>query len=156
MAAVSATQQNQVDRPVEICFAYVDDWRNVGDWLVGVEEFRPVGEQEQGLGAVFDAVVHAGVRIKSRLRVTDYVEQRLIQFDSVKGIKVRNRWNFEPIDDERTLITAESEVHPPFGPAGFAMAKVLEPAVKRVMERSAVHLKECLEASGHPPGGGHG
>lgn len=144
--AITATQQSQVDRPVEACFAYVDDWRNVADWLVGVERFEPVGDKDQGLGSVFDVVVHAGVRVKTRLEVTDYVERRLMQFDSVKGLKVRNRWNFEPLDGGRTLVTAESEVHPPFGPAGKAMAKALEPAIKRIMQRSATHLKERIEA----------
>jgi uncharacterized membrane protein len=144
--ALKAAQQTEVEMPLETCFDYVDDWRNVSDWLVGVEKFTPVGDRDQGLGSVFDVVVHAGVKVRTRLEVTDYVERRLIQFDSVKGLKVRNRWNFEPLDDRRTLVTAESEVHPPFGPAGRAMAKVLEPAIKKVMEHSAARLKDRIEA----------
>ena len=144
--AVTATQQSMVERPVETAFAYVDDWRNVADWLVGVETFTPVGERDQGLGSVFDVVVHAGVKVRTRLEVTDYVERRLIEFASVQGFKVRNRWNFEPVDDGRTLITAQTELHPPFGPAGKAMAKVLQPAVSKVMERSASRLKGRIEA----------
>jgi uncharacterized membrane protein len=134
-----------VDSPVEACFEYVDDWRNVSDWLVGVETFTPAGDREQGLGSVFDVVIHAGVKVKTRLEVTDYVERRLIEFESVQGFKVRNRWNFEPIDDARTLITAETELHPPFGPAGKAMAKVMEPAVRKIMERSATRLRGRIE-----------
>lgn len=144
--ALTAAQQTEVDRPVETCFGYVDTWRNVSDWLVGVETFTPVGQQDQGLGAEFDVVVHAGIRVKTRLRVTDYVEHRLIEFESVKGFKVRNRWNFEPLDARRTLMTAETELHPPLGPAGRAMVKVMEPAINKIMERSSARLKERIEA----------
>lgn len=145
--AVTAREQTQLDKPVEACFGYVDDWRNVADWLVGVETFTPVGDQDQGLGAVFDVVVHAGIKVKTRLQVTDYVERRLIEFESVKGFKVRNRWNFERLDEERTLITAETELHPPLGPAGKAMAKVLEPAMRKIMERSSSRLKARIESA---------
>lgn len=144
--ALTAAQQTQVEKPVEACFGYVDDWHNVADWLVGVETFTPVGDKEQGLGAEFDVVVHAGIKVKTRLRVTDHVEQRLIEFVSVKGLKVRNRWNFERLDENSTLITAETEVHPPLGPAGKAMGKVLEPTIKKLMERSSARLKAHIEA----------
>ena len=144
---ISATQQQTCEAPLEKAFAYVDDWRNVPDWLVGVETFTPVGDLDQGLGSVFDVVVHAGVRVRTRLKVTDYVERRLIEFESVKGFKVRNRWNFEPIADDRTLITAETTLHPPFGPAGKAMVKVLEPAVGKIMQRSASRLREHIEGA---------
>ena len=77
----------------------------------------------------------------------DYVEGRLIQFDSVKGFKVRNRWDFAPVDAGSTLITAQTELFPPFGPAGRAMAKVIEPAMGKIMERSSSRLKGRIEAS---------
>ena len=144
--ALTAAQQTQVDRPVEACFDYVDTWRNVSDWLVGVETFTPVGQQDQGLGAEFDVVVHAGIKVKTRLKVTDYVEHRLIEFESVKGFKVRNRWNFEPLDEDRTILTAETELHPPLGPAGRAMVKVMEPAINKIMERSSTRLKARIES----------
>lgn len=145
--ALTATQQTEVERRVDACFEYIDDWRNVPDWLVGVEQFTPAGDKDQGLGSVFDVVVHAGVRVRTRLAVTDYVERRLIGFESVQGFKVRNRWTFEPVADGRTLITAETVLHPPFGPAGTVMAKVLEPAVDKIMQRSASRLRQCIEGA---------
>lgn len=144
---LSRTQETQVESALEDAWSYVDDWRNVGDWLVGVERFAPVGDQDQGLGSVFDVVVNAGIKVKTRIEVTDYAEGRLIQFDSVKGFKLRNRWRFTPVDDGTTLITAETELFPPFGPAGKAMAKVLEPAMGKIMERSSARLKGRIEAS---------
>ena len=145
--AITASQSTQVDRPLDTCFDYVDDWRNVPDYLVGVERFSPVGDKDQGLGSVFDVVVHAGVKIKTRLEVTDYVQRRLIEFESVKGFQVRARWHFEPVGDDGTLITCETTLHPPFGPAGKAMAKVLEPAIGRIVQRSATQLRERIESA---------
>ncbi len=143
---VTVTRRTRVEVPVETAFAYVDDWHNAADWLVGVETFTPVGEQEQGLGAVFDVVAHAGIHVKTRLEVTDHVERRLIEFASVRGFKAHNRWHFEPLGEHATLITTEIELHPPLGPAGKVMAKVMEPAVAKVVDRSAARLKEQIEA----------
>ncbi len=145
--ALSGKQETLVERPADLAWTYIDDWRNVTDWLIGVERFAPVGEKDQGLGSVFDVVVNAGVKIKTRIEVTDYVDGRLIQFDSIKGFKVRNCWSFRPLDETTTLITADTELFPPFGPAGKAMAKVLEPAMNKIMERSSSRLKGRIESA---------
>lgn len=133
--------------PLETAFAYVADYRNVPHWLFGVHGFDPVGEQTYGLGSVFDADVHLGLRLKSRIRVDDWAENRMISFDTVKGFKVQSTWTFEALDATSTAITAEVTYHLPFGPAGKAMGKVIEPAVKQAVSRSADQLRERIEAS---------
>ena len=93
---LSRTQETEVESALETAWSYVDDWRNVGGLAGGGGDVRARGDQDQGLGSVFDVVVNAGIRVKTRIEVTDYDEGRLIEFDSVKGFKVRNRWRFDP------------------------------------------------------------
>jgi uncharacterized membrane protein len=135
------------EAPCDAAFAYVADYRNVPHWLFGIHEFTPVGDRDYGLGSVFDASVHLGLRLHSRIEVDEFVEDRLIAFDSVKGFKVRSRWNFEPVAPGRTTITAQVTYALPFGPAGRAMGKVVEPAVKQAVAHSSDELTARIEAA---------
>ena len=132
--------------PLAIAFEYVDDYRNVPQWLFGIHEFTPVGPRDRGLDAVFDVSVHLGVHVKTRIKVTDYVEQRVIEFDSIKGFKVRSRWTFEAVDENTTMVTAEVTFNLPFGPAGKAMGKVMEPMVTKAVQHSSHELVRRVEA----------
>lgn len=135
------------EAPIEVAFAYVGDRRNVPDWLFGVREFSPVGEQDHGLGAVFDTDVKVGVNVRTRLEVTEWVENRLITLDAVSGVKVRARWHFEPVDAEHTRVTGEITVHLPFGPAGKAMGRVMRPALAHAVKQTTKDLKAGIEAT---------
>jgi uncharacterized membrane protein len=143
--AIDIVTTTQCDVPLEAVFAYVDDYRNVPDWLFGIERFEPVGDVDQGLGAVFDAVMHVGKTLRSRIEVVDWAHNRLIAFDSVKGFANSSRWTFEPAGKDRTVVTAELSYALPFGPAGKAVGRVIEPFVKQTATRSSTALKEQVE-----------
>jgi hypothetical protein len=53
--------------PLEVAFAYTADYRNVPDWLYGISKFEPVGENDYGLGAVFDGSMNLGATLNSRI-----------------------------------------------------------------------------------------
>ncbi len=135
----------QCRAPRDVAFAYVADYRNVGEWLFGISKFEPVGEQSYGLGSVFDASVHLGVHIHTRIAVDDFVEHELISFDSVKGFKVKSLWRFTAESPETTLITADISYTLPFGPAGKAMGKIMEPFVKTAVTHSSEALARHVE-----------
>ena len=126
-------------------FAYLDDHRNVPEWMFGVERFEPVGDRDHGLGAVFDVVVHVGLPIRTRLEVTGWEQDRLVEFESVSGFRTDSQWTFEALDEGTTLITSRVTYHLPFGPAGRVMGKVMEPAVGKVVDRSSVALVRHVE-----------
>ncbi len=143
--SIEIVKTTACEAPLDVVFDYVADYRNVPDWLFGVETFEPVGDVDHGLGAVFDAAMHLGMTLKSRIEVNAWVDSRLIGFDSIKGFKNSSRWNFERTGDTSTLITAEVSYSLPFGPAGKAMGKVIEPFVKRAVAHSSAQLKEQVE-----------
>jgi uncharacterized membrane protein len=143
--AIDIVKTTECGAPLEVVFAYVADYRNVPDWLFGVQSFEPVGEVDHGLGAVFDGAMHLGVTLRSRIEVNAWEDDRLIGFDSVKGFKNSSRWTFERLGDGGTRIIAEVSYSLPFGPAGKALGKVIEPFVKQAVAHSSQHLKEQVE-----------
>jgi uncharacterized membrane protein len=142
--SIDIVKTTDCEAPLDVVFAYVADYRNVPDWLFGVQTFEPVGDIDHGLGAVFDGAMHLGVTLKSRIEVNEWADDQLIGFDSVKGFKNSSRWSFEPRGDG-TRITAEVSYSLPFGPAGKALGKVMEPFVKQAVAHSSAHLKEQVE-----------
>ncbi len=131
--------------PVESAFAYVADYRNVPDWLFGIHRFEPVGDQDYGLGAVFDAEVHLGAHLHTRIRVEEWADNELIGFDSIDGVKVESTWRFEALDDESSAVTGEVTLTLPFGPAGRLMNRAIQPAVRRAVEQTAERLATRIE-----------
>lgn len=131
--------------PVEVAFDYVADYRNISDWLFGVEKFEPVGDQGYGKGSLFDVTVHLGVRLHTRIRAVEWEEQRLIGMESVQGVKVRSRFSFEPDGPDRTTVTAKVSYDLPFGPAGAAMGMFMEPFVKQAIAHASHKLVENIE-----------
>jgi len=150
--SIDIVKTTECDAPLDAAFDYVADYRNVPSWLFGVQTFEPVGDIDHGLGAVFDGAMHLGVTLTSRIEVNEWVDNRLIGFDSVKGFKNSSRWNFEAAGEGRTLITAEVSYSLPFGPAGKALGKVIEPFVKQAVKHSSDHLRQRIEeAAGSRP-----
>ncbi len=144
-AGTTVLREHRCNAPLAQTFAYVDDHRHVPEWMFGVERFDAVGQPDQGLGAVFDVVVHVGLPIKTRIEVVGWEQDRLIEFASVTGFKTDSVWTFEALDDDTTLITSRVTYYLPFGPAGRVMGKVMEPAVGKVVDRSSTDLVRRIE-----------
>jgi uncharacterized membrane protein len=134
---VDIVKTESCNAPLDLAFGYVADHRHVPEWMFGVQEFHAVGAQESGVGAEFEATIHLGARLHSRIRAVEWEENRAIGMDSVTGIPVRSRWYFSADGPERTTVTARVSYEPPFGPAGRMMSKVMEPFVQRAVADSA-------------------
>ena len=144
-AGTTVVREHRCRAPLAQTFAYVDDHRHVPEWMFGVERFDPVGELDHGLGAVFDVVVHVGLPIRTRIEVTGWEQDRLIEFESVSGFRTDSQWTFSAVDDTTTLVTSRVTYHLPFGPAGRVMGKVMEPAVGKVVDHSSIALVRHVE-----------
>ena len=134
-----------VDAPLDVTFAYVADYRTIPEWMFGVRKFEPVTDKDYGLGSVFDVSLSLGVPINTRIETVEFEEGRVIGMDSVKGFKAKSRWYFEADGPERTKVTASVSYELPFGPAGRAMGKVMQPFVKQAVSHISHHLKSNLE-----------
>ena len=132
--------------PVEAAFAYTANYRNVSEWLFGVRQFVPVGEQDYGLGSVFDGEMHVGATLHSRIEVNQFEEGRLIGFDSISGFDVASVWTFQPVSGGAE-IRADVEYRVPGGLAGKALGRLIAPFVQVAVNKSAEHLARRIEES---------
>jgi uncharacterized membrane protein len=145
MAGVDIVRPESCNAPLDVAFGYLADYREVPNWMFGVETFRAVGEKEHGLGAEYDATIHLGLRLHTRIRAAEWEENRVIGMDSVDGVKVRSRWYFAADGPDRTVVTAKITYQLPLGPAGRAMGRIMEPVVRRAVESSADRLVANVE-----------
>jgi len=131
--------------PVEVTFAYVADHRNIARWMPAIERFDPVGERIAGVGAIFDVTAHFGLRLHTRIRAVEWVEERTIAMESVTGIAVATRFGFEPAGPDRTTVTAEVDYALPGGLAGRAMGAVMTPVVRQALDHAQHRLVVEIE-----------
>ena len=69
--------------PVAVAFDYVDDYHHVPSWLFGITRFDPIGEQDRGLGAVYDAAMKIGPKtLGSVVKVTGWEQNALIELEA--------------------------------------------------------------------------
>jgi uncharacterized membrane protein len=135
-----------VHAPLDETFAYVADYRTIPDWMFGVKKFEPVTPgNDYGLGSVFDVSLSLGVPINTRIETVEFEDGRVIGMDSVKGFKAKSRWYFAADGPDRTKVTATVSYDLPFGPAGRAMGKVMQPFVRQAVSHISQHLKTNLE-----------
>ena len=143
--ALDIVQTASCSAPLDVAFAYVADYRKIPEWMVGVERFEVVGEKDYGLGSVFDATLHLGMRIHTRIQAVEREEGALIGMDSVEGFKARSRWHFEETGENLTTVTATVSRDLPFGPAGNAMARVMQPFVRQAVPHGSTSLTTNIE-----------
>lgn len=145
--AVEIVRTETCAAPLSVAFAYVADYRKIPDWMFGIKKFEAVGDKDYGLGSVFDVTLSLGVRIHTTIEAVEWEEGRVIGMDSVRGFKARSRWYFESVAQDRTEVTATVSYELPFGPAGKAMGKAMEPFVKQAVSYGAHHLRTNIEAA---------
>jgi len=136
----------EIAAPVADVFAYVDDFGNTKDWMYGLHEIEPVGDQLHGVGATYDGVMKLGVSLTSRIQCSAYESDRLIEITSIKGIRNTQRWTFSDLGEGRTRVDAWISYTLPGGPAGRAMAAAIKPFVGIAIKHTSESLVRNVEA----------
>lgn len=140
--------------PLEVTFAYVDDYRNTPNWLWGLARFEPVGDKHHGPDAVFEGTYHVKpVKLSSTIRVTQWQENEVIAFESIKGFPTRSTWRFRADGAERTHISVVFGYDLPGGLAGKALGRALEPIVGLSVRHSDAALRRQIEEQHAARGG---
>jgi uncharacterized membrane protein len=135
------------EAPLDVAFAYLDDYRTATDWMFGLAKFEPTGDQDQGLGAVFDGTFQVKpVKLSSTVKVTEWEQDKVIGFESIKGFKNWSTWRFTAAGPSRTEIDVVFSYELPGGLAGRAMGKALEPIVAVSVRHSDAALRRGIEA----------
>jgi uncharacterized membrane protein len=115
--------------------------------MFGLAEFKPVGDQDQGLGAEFAGTFQVRpVKLHSTIRVTQWERDTVIAFESIKGFRNWSTWRFFADGPTRTKIDVVFSYELPGGLAGKAMGKALEPIVAVSVRHSDEALRREIEA----------
>jgi uncharacterized membrane protein len=144
---VDIHHEGTCEAPLEVAFAYIDDYRNATGWMFGLAKFEPVGDQVQGLGSVFDGTFQVKpVKLSSTVRVTRWEQDKVIAFESIKGFKNSSTWEFSAVSPTQTKVTVTFSYELPGGLAGRAMGKALEPIVALSVRHTDAALRHAIEA----------
>lgn len=134
------------EAPLSVAYAYVDDPDNVPTWMFGISTFTPVDPATpRGLGAVYDASFQVKpVKLSSRVEITGWEQDALIELTSIKGFKNSSTWRFEADGPERTKLSVTFSYELPGGIAGKAMGKVIEPVIALTVKQSDANLRKHI------------
>lgn len=133
--------------PVDVAFSYVDDYRNATKWMFGLAAFEPEGDKDHGLGAIFNGTFQVKpVKLHSTVECTDWKQDELIAFESIKGFKNTSLWRFTSTGPTSTKIEVHFSYDVPGGLAGRALGKALEPIVSLSIRHSDEALRKHIEA----------
>jgi ribosome-associated toxin RatA of RatAB toxin-antitoxin module len=125
---VDIHHEGSAKAPLAVAFAYIDDYRTTPQWMFGLADFQPIGDQDQGLDAVFDGTFQVKpVKLHSTVKITAWEQDKLIRMESIKGFVNRSTWRFEAAGDTETKITVDFTYKLPGGLAGRAMGKATPP-----------------------------
>ncbi|HZC70217.1 MAG TPA: SRPBCC family protein [Jatrophihabitans sp.] len=144
---VEIRHEGQCAAPLEIAFAYLDDYRNATSWMFGLEHFQPAGAKDRGLGAQFDSTFHVRpVKLHSTIEITEWEQDTVIAFESIRGFRNWSTWNFLAAGSATTRVHVSFNYELPGGLAGRAMGRALEPIVAMSVRHSDHALRREIEA----------
>ena len=148
MARLEFKAEVTVKVPPERAFDYFADYHHVGAVLEGVTRWEPVGQKTRGAGARFNVeMVALGFPLKSVLRLNRWQRPREIGWISESGlIKQEGLFTFTSVSGG-VDIELRIAYEPPVSFVGEAIAKRLEPLVKRRLKGALEQIREKLEAS---------
>lgn len=145
---VDIHHEGACEAPLSVAFGYLDDYRNATSWMFGLARFEPIGAKDHGLGAEFDGTFQVKpVKLHSTIKVTEWEQDTLIAFESIKGFRNWSTWRFSAAGDTRTTITVKFSYELPGGLAGRMLGKALEPIVALSVRRSDEALRTNIEAA---------
>ncbi|HZY75700.1 MAG TPA: SRPBCC family protein [Jatrophihabitantaceae bacterium] len=132
--------------PVDVTFAYLDDYRNATKWMFGLSRFEPTTDVVRGVGAVFEGTFAVKpISLSSTIAGTGWEENALIAFESVNGFKNASTWRFAADGPQRTLVTVDFHYELPGGLAGKLLGRGLEPVIAMTIRHSEAALRKQVE-----------
>ena len=133
--------------PPERAFDYFADYRHVAGVLEGVRKWEPVGQKTRGAGARYSVeMVALGFPLKSVLRLNRWRRPDEIGWISESGlIKQEGLFTFTAVSGG-VHIELRIAYEPPASFVGAAIAKQLDPLVKRRLKAALSRIRDKLEA----------
>lgn len=137
----------RIERPVNVAFDFVADYRNVARVLEGVTRWEPLDRRTRGAGTHWDVEMRTlGFPLHNRLLIDRWDAPQAIAWRSESGlIEQRGSWTFSPAGDA-TDVTLRIAYQPPGAALGNLLAGRADSLVRERLERALARMKRLLEA----------
>ncbi|HEV2027598.1 MAG TPA: SRPBCC family protein [Candidatus Dormibacteraeota bacterium] len=147
MARLEFKADVTVKVPPERVFDYFADYRHVAAVLEGVSRWEPAGQKTRGVGARYNVeMVALGFPLKSVLRLNRWRRPHEIGWISESGlIKQEGLFIFTAVSGG-AHVELRIAYEPPASFVGAAIAKRLDPLVKRRLKGALERIRDKLEA----------
>lgn len=78
-------------------FALASDPERLRDFFVGISRWEPRSRKRRGVGARYRVLMRVGsIEAGGTVRITEWVENELVAWESEDGIEHRGRWTLRP------------------------------------------------------------
>ena len=146
MARLEFDAEVTVKVPPERAFDYFADYRHVAAVLEGVSRWEPIGQKSRGVGARYSVeMVVLGMPLNSVLRLNRWRRPHEIGWISETGlIKQEGLFTFTSVSSG-VHIELRIAYEPPASFVGAAIAKRLDPLVKRRLKAALEGIRDGLE-----------
>ncbi len=136
-----------IDAPRAEVFAYVNDYRKVPEYFLGLTSFTPTTDQVEDVGATFAAAVKVGPkRIESTMRCTDWTRDELIRLESSSGFGASTKWMMsDGPSPDTTRLAVDFEYALPGGLAGRVLGPLLAPFAEQAVKHTESKIRAALE-----------
>lgn len=132
--------------PAETAFEYVNDYRNLPEFVTEIHSFTPVTDQVAGLGASFDTELKLGpAALESRLQIVRWERNAAIAVKAITGFEIESTFLFHPRSTDSCTVDAIVEYRVPGGLAGKVLGKTIEPFVTLAVKHTARNLTTKIE-----------
>jgi carbon monoxide dehydrogenase subunit G len=134
VTVISGTATDEIDAPLERCWAVIEDVPNSAEWQSGLERMEVVERDEAGRAVVCDAISDVKLRnVKSRVRFRYDAPTRLSwqQIEEGDLNSIEGYWQLEPLGDARTRVTYGLAVDP--GPVPRLARMPFERAARAIL-----------------------
>ncbi|ALG85408.1 SRPBCC family protein [Gordonia phthalatica] len=136
-----------INSPREKVFAYVDDYRNVPEYMFGVGRFTPTTDVDHGLGSIFETAIKIGPKeLTSTVECTEWVEGEVIKLESVKGFGADTEWRFADGDEPGTTVLSVLFGYTlPGGLAGKVLGGLIGPFAEQGVKHTESKIRDAVE-----------
>ncbi|MER6393834.1 SRPBCC family protein [Streptomyces sp. NPDC059382] len=129
--------------PLDVTFAYLDDYRNVTEYWHGMTSYKPVGALDHGPGSIYEAISRMGPStLKSTIETVEWEKDVRIAYTSVSGMDSNTTFDFAAVDATHSTVEFRIEFRLPGGIAGRAIEKTLEPFVATAARNTAANISK--------------
>ncbi|MFE6922534.1 SRPBCC family protein [Nocardia sp. NPDC057663] len=137
-----------VGAPVDVAFAYAENFRFIPHWMPGVAGIEPAGEPDRGLGAAFAMKVRlfGAIPLRSTCEITEYRRNAVIGYTLRGRVYGTVTLRFDPLGYERSVLTSEADYPPPRGVFGRLCHGLVDAVARSALRRTESRLRREIEA----------